>query len=438
MFIKDLFKSFSPRPKAPGKAGAWPHVVVLGGGFAGVGTVRALRRERVQVTLVDRNVYKTFQPLLFQVATAGLNPGDVTMSLRSFSLRSPNLRFWQGNVVGIDHEAREVLMADGAHMPYDHLVIASGATTNFFGTPGAAENAMPMYTRVQAVAIRDRIFQELERAARRSDGRRLRVSIVGGGPTGVEIAGALADFRAQELDILYPEIDPGTLEITLLQRGKELLKPYRAGSRRYAAKELEKRGVTLRLGLGVEEVGERSIKLADGSSVPSDITIWAAGVGVDEAVANWGLPQGKGGRVETDEYLRVKGLKNTYAAGDIALTPEPLPQLAQPALQQGAWVGENIARELRGEPAEPFTYKNLGIMATIGRRAALAEMPGLPTLSGSVGWLAWILVHVKAMLGHRNRKAVMSNLISLYGGTRSSHQPNPILGDIRSQGKPQN
>ena len=424
------------RRTVPAPDGAnWPHVVVVGGGFAGANAVLGLKDTRVRITLIDRNLYKTFQPLLYQVATAGLNPGDVTMMLRGLSLKVPNMRFRQGVVTGVDPQAKTVTV-EGASEPwtlaYDYLVLANGATTTFFGTPGAEENAMPMYTRAQALRMRDRIFAELERTSRAGDGDRLCVSVVGGGPTGVEIAGALADFRRQELDILYPEMDPGTLRIRLIQRGTELIKEFDPGLREYAADELEARGVELSLGHGVKSVGYDYVELDDGSILESDITVWAAGVAIPDCVADWGLPQVKGGRLDVEEDLQVKGFPGVYAAGDMAAQADPLPQLAQPAIQTGCHVAEMIHADVHGGAHKPFRYKNLGTMATIGRRAAIADIPGVGSLTGTAGWFAWLGVHVAKLLGHRNRRAVTMNLLSLYTGTRSTHQPNPILGDIDS------
>lgn len=429
------------RKTVPAKDGAsWPHVVVVGGGFAGAHLVLALRDARVRVTLIDRNVYKTFQPLLYQVATAGLNSGDVTMFLRGLSLHAPNMRFRQGEVTGIDTDDQVVKLSDGGSVRYDHLVLANGATTNYFGTPGAEEFAMPMYTRSQALEIRERIFAELERATQLTEMSftdRLAISIVGGGPTGVEIAGALADFRISELDVLYPEVDPGTLEISLIQRGDELLKAFEPQHREYAARELEKRGVTLRLGQGVEEVGYDFVRLADGSYVESDITIWAAGVSVSTSVNAWGFPQGRGGRIDVDPTLRVKGYDNVWAAGDIAGGDDPQPQLAQPAVQMGQHVARAIKALVDGDEAaaqKPFHYNDLGAMATIGRRAAIAELPGGVNLQGSIGWLAWLGVHVSKLLGTRNRRSVAANLLYLYNGTGISRVPNPVVGDVDSLG----
>ncbi|MFC0676113.1 NAD(P)/FAD-dependent oxidoreductase [Brachybacterium hainanense] len=425
------------RPTVPAKDGAsWPHVVILGGGFAGANAVLGLRDTRVRVTLVDRNVYKTFQPLLYQVATAGLNPGDVTMFLRSLSLKVPNMRYRQGEIVGVDPE-RKVVRLDGGtsgeqELSYDYLVIANGATTTYFGTPGAEEHAMPMYTRSQALAIRDRVFSELERTSRVCDSDRLHISIVGGGPTGVEIAGALADFRQQELDILYPEMDRSTLQITLLQRGTELIKEFRESFREYAADELRARGVTLALGHGVKSVGYDHVVLDDDSVLESDITIWAAGVAVPDMVRTWGLPQNKRGRILVDENLQVQGFPGIYAAGDIAAQDEELPQLAQPAIQMGQAVARSITADIQGTRPRRFRYLDLGTMATIGRHAAVAEIPHFPDLSGAVGWMAWLGVHVGKLLGHRNQRAVAMNLISLYSGTRRTHQPNPVVGEVDS------
>src|SRR5699024_9936968 len=205
---------------------------------------------------------------------------------------------------------------------------------------------------------------------------------VGGGPTGVEIAGALADFRMQELDILYPEMDPGTLQVTVLQRGDELLKEFSTKYRQYAADELRDRGVTLQLGRGVKEVGYDHVVLDDGSILESDITIWAAGVAIPKSVSEWGFPQDKRGRLAVDDYLQVKGFPGVYAAGDIAGQDEPLPQLAQPAIQTGQAAARAIAAEVAGKPRKKFTYTNLGTLAPIGR-------PPAPPTSRTPSWERW-------------------------------------------------
>ena len=427
------------RRTVPAKDGAsWPHVVVVGGGFAGANTVLSLARTRVRVTLIDKNLYKTFQPLLYQVATAGLNPGDVTMMLRGLSLHVPNLRYRQGTVLGVDPQAQTVQVKGADEtledVHFDYLVLANGATTNFFGTPGAEEHAMPMYTRAHALKIRDRIFAELERTSRDTHEDRLWVSIVGGGPTGVEIAGALADFRRQELDILYPEMDSGMLRIRLIQRGTRLIKEFEEHLGQYAAEELEARGVELCLGNGVAEVGYDYVTLTDDTVLESDITIWAAGVSPADYMKEFGLPQVKGGRLQVDPDLQVSGFPRIFAAGDIAAQPEPLPQLAQPAIQAGKHVAKMITAEVEGrrDQRAPFLYRDLGTMATIGRRAAIAQIPRVGDITGTAGWFSWLGVHVAKLIGHRNQRAVAMNLLSLYSGTRASHQPNPVLGEVDS------
>jgi NADH dehydrogenase len=236
----------------------------------------------------------------------------------------------------------------------------------------------------------------------------------------------------QELDILYPEMDPGTLQVTVLQRGDELLKEFSDKYRQYAADELRDRGVVLRLGHGVKAVGYDHVVLDDDSILESDVTIWAAGVGIPDKIAEWGLPQDKRGRLSVDDHLQVKGFPGVYAAGDIAAQDDALPQLAQPAIQTGAAVARSIAAEVKGKPRPRFSYTNLGTMATIGRHAAIAEIPVLGGLSGSLGWAAWLGVHITKMLGHRNQRAVAMNLVSLYGGSRATHQPNPVVGEVDS------
>ncbi|MCL6423102.1 NAD(P)/FAD-dependent oxidoreductase [Brachybacterium sp. JHP9] len=448
MLTSALDRLLGRRTTVPAADGSsWPHVVVVGGGFAGANAVLHLRDTRVRITLIDRNAYKTFQPLLYQVATAGLNPGDVTMMLRSLSLTVPNMRYRQGEVVGVDPQRKVVSLEGGEDEPeemaYDYLVLANGATTTYFGTPGAEEYAMPMYTRAQALAIRERVFSELERTSRAGDSDKLQVCIVGGGPTGVEIAGALADFRLQELDVLYPEMDPGTLRVSVLQRGTEVLKEFREEYRGYAAEELRSRGVQLKLGHGVKEVGYDYVVLDDDSVLESDITIWAAGVAISKAVAQWGFPQDKHGRIIVDRTLQVEGFPGVYAAGDVAGGEDALPQLAQPAIQTGHAVAKSIAADVAGRRPEPFTYADFGTMATIGRRAAIVQLPQTPLVkrahlenvgfTGTIGWLAWLGVHVGKLLGHRNQRAVSMNLVSLYtSGLRTRHQPNPIIGEVDS------
>lgn len=415
---------------------SWPHVVIIGGGFAGANAALELRDARVRVTLIDRNIYKTFQPLLYQVATGGLNPGDVTMVLRGLSRKAPNLRVRQGDVVGVDPQRRIVSVEDGGaqtqQISFDHLIIANGISANYFGTTGARRHAMPMYTRQDATAIRDRIFAELERSTRSDPDDFLHVSIVGGGATGVEVAGALADFRRDELMTMYPELDERVLQIRILQRGKDILKQFEDQKLRdYAADELRERGVELSTGQGVKAVGYDFVVLADDTVLESDITIWAAGTGPEKRVSEWGLPVTGRGALSVEETLQVKGHPGIYAAGDIASLDEPLAQLAQPAIQTGVHAARMVRAEVEGQQLRPFHYTNLGEAATIGRRAAIVVAPGEVAITGTAGWFAWLGIHIMKLMGGRNRRAVTMNLISLYAA-RSRHQPNPVTGNVDS------
>jgi NADH dehydrogenase len=405
-----------------------PHVVVLGGGFGGLSAVKAMRRLPVDITLVDRHAYNTFQPLLYQVATAGLNPGDITYFLRSRHARQPNMRFVMGDVHQVDPTARRVYLDAGMTLDYDYLVVATGVTTNYFGVPGAEEHALALYTRQQALAVRDRIFTALEKAARQHQPRDLRVVIVGGGATGVEMAGTLAELRNSTAPALYPELDVDRMHITLVEMVPQLLTPFPGRSQRYARRALEKRGVQLRLSTTVKEVRRDGVVVDDDEFIEAGLVIWATGIKVPEVVADWGLPQGQAGRIEVGADLRVRGLDDVFAVGDIAVSPEQLPQLAQPALQGGSHAGKQIGRLLAGEPTQPFHYFDEGILATIGRSAAVAKIPYLPAINGFVAWLIWLFVHIMYLLGTRNRFATIANLSVRYLSWSRSH--NAIVGEV--------
>jgi NADH dehydrogenase len=410
-------------------------VVVVGGGFGGLAAVRALAKAPVRITLVDRRVYKTFQPLLYQVATGGLNPGDVTTWLRALRLRQPNLRVVHEHLVGIDHDARTIRLLGGQEIGYDYLVIANGVTVNYFDTPGAEEHALGMYSRSQALKIRDQLFIRLENSAftqRYEDG--LRVVVVGGGPTGVEVAGALAELRTAGLEPSYPEIHGDAFEVTIVQRGPELLKAFDPKLRAYAAAELERRGVQLRLGAGVAEVCPDKVVLTDGTAVRADLTVWSAGIGPHPEVDAWDLPRTPYGRIAVGPDLQVEGRPGTFAVGDIAAQPDELPQLAQPAIQGGRQAARNVVALLEGRPTQPLKYHDKGTMAVIGRRAAIAEVnvPGLRRpirLTRAVAWFAWLFVHITSLIGARNRVTTTAGLLMRYG-FRNHERPVPIVGDV--------
>jgi len=409
-----------------------PHVVVLGGGFGGLTTVKALANSDVDITLVDRHTYNAFQPLLYQVATAGLNPGDVTFFLRATRMSQKNVSFRQGEVTGIDTGEQLITFHDGGTLDYDYLVIASGATTNYFGTKGAPENSRAIYTRQQALKLRDEIFTNLEHAAASNTSDDLAIVVVGAGPTGVEMAGALAELRNDAMASIYPELDPRRTHIVLVEMADKVLAPFAKPLRDYAAKALRERGVELRLNTSVAEVKPDGVILGGGEFLKAGVVIWATGVAVPKVVGDWGLPQGRGGRIVVESDLRVKGFKNIFAVGDTAIYPDALPQLAQPALQGGKHAGKQIAALVTGRPTHPFHYHDKGTMATVGRRAAVADIALIKgktlKLTGTLAWLAWLFVHIVMLLGNRNRLATLVNLSTKY--LAPSRRTNPIVGDV--------
>ena len=425
-------------PSAPGGPAAVsgatrrPHVVVLGGGFGGLTAVRALGKADVDITLVDRHTYNAFQPLLYQVATAGLNPGDVTFFLRATRMAQRNVSFRQAEVEGIDPGTQHISFVGGAGLHYDYLIIATGATTNYFGTKGAQENSLAIYTRAQALRLRDKIFTNLEHAAAANTEEDLAIVVVGAGPTGVEMAGALAELRNDAMATVYPELDPRRTHIVLVEMSDKVLAPFAPPLRDFAARALRERGVELRLNTSVAEVRPDGVVLGGGEFLKAGVVVWATGVTVPAAVKDWGLPQGRGGRITVDKDLRVTGFKNIFAVGDIALLPEPLAQLAQPALQGGQHAGKQVVALIAGRPTHSFHYHDKGTMATVGRRAAIADIQLIKgrsiRLTGTLAWLAWLFVHIVMLLGNRNRLATFVNLTTKYFAP--SRRTNPIVGDV--------
>ncbi|MFP5334168.1 MAG: NAD(P)/FAD-dependent oxidoreductase [Actinomycetes bacterium] len=414
---------------APSAAGRRPRVVVVGGGFAGLSAVRELSVADVDVLLLDRNPYNTFQPLLYQVATGGLNPGDVTYALRAFAGRYRNASFRRACVTGIDHDARLVHCEDGTSESFDYLVLCPGVTANYFGVPGAEEHAQTIYTRRSAIRVRDSILSNLEMFAQGRPSAKDPVTVVvGGGPTGVEMAGALAELRNAALPVAYREVDPERVRVVLVEMTDTVLGPFAPRLQKYTAKELRQRGVELRLGTSVKEVREDSVLLSDGEELRCAATIWATGVKVHDQVGRWGLPQGRGGRIVVGPDLRVQGRENEFAVGDVAAPEQGAPpQLAQPAIQGGRHAAIQIRRLVAGYPTEEFHYKDKGIMATIGRSDAVVQLPWGPKFGGFVAWLAWVALHIVTLVGNRNRFATMTNLSVRYLAWPGSM--NVIVGD---------
>ncbi len=408
-----------------------PKVVVIGGGFAGLAAVRQLSVADVDVLLIDRNGYNTFQPLLYQVATGGLNPGDVTFALRAFTSKFRNADFLRATVTTVDADQRLVHLDQHEPVPYDFLVIGCGVTANYFGIPGAQENAQAIYTRAGAIATRDRILTAIENASQNREGTPdPTFVVVGGGATGVEMAGALAELRNAAVPIAYRTLDVKRVKIVLVEMTDAVLGPFHPKLQDYAARELRKRGVDVRLGTALQEVRADAVvvKGPDGEeTIPCAATVWATGITAGPIVGDWGLPTGKGGRIEVGPDLRVAGHPEVFAVGDVALDPDDLPQVAQPAIQGGKHAGIQIRRLLAGSPTQPFSYFDKGSMATIGRSDAVVQFPFGLRLHGTIAWLAWLGLHIVELMGGRNRLAALINLsVRYFSWPRSL---NIVVGD---------
>lgn len=413
-----------------GTTGGRPHVVIVGGGFAGVKAVEHLKDAEVDVTLIDRNGYNTFQPLLYQVAAGGLNPGDVTYSLRALVANMKNVRYRHGNVTRINAAKQLVVLDDENRIHYDYLVLATGVTANFFGIPGAKEHSHIIYTRRDAIATRDHLLSRLEDLAE-NDGKDAEVNmvVVGAGATGTEVAGTLAEMARGAVPQSYPELDPGKVRVYLVEMAGDVLAPFNDKVHKYAAESLRKRGVILKMNTSVKEVTDDTVILSDGDVIPTKTIIWCTGVTVPDYAKSWRLPQGRGGRILVDPQLRVVGYPNVFALGDVAAdSMKPLPQLAPPAQQHGQHVAKNIKHLLAGEPLEDFKYLDKGTMATIGRNSAVAQLPGNITLTGAPAWAAWVGLHVMTLMSYRNRAAVLTNLAWRYVAWKRSF--NVITGDV--------
>ncbi len=412
-----------------------PHVIIIGAGFAGLSAVGGLRKAGARVTVIDQNLYSTFQPLLYQVATGGLNAGDVSYPAGGFTAKRHS-RYTRGALAAIDQDAQRITLADGRQFGYDYLIIAVGVSANYFGVKGAAENTFGLYTRADAIVLRDHFMNGFERLSADPEGcHEFAVTVVGGGATGVELAGTLGELRKGVLRATFPDVDPSRVHVRLVEMAPALLMPFHPKLREYARKQLVARDVDIRLNTRILEVRPDSVVVGDGQRLPSDLTVWTGGVAAPDAVAGWHLPQGKNGRILVDPDLRVRGSERIFAAGDIALDEEhPSPQLAQPAIQEGKHAAAQIVRLTRGEQTEPFRYHDKGTMATIGRRSAVVQLPRGARITGTLAWLAWLALHLFYLLGSRNRVATMINLTWRY--IAWGHGGSVIVGDEPSEPLP--
>ncbi len=396
-----------------------PRVVIVGAGFGGLRAVRALARSRASVLLIDRNNYHTFNPMLYQVAAAELEPEQIAYPVRSILRKLPNADFMMAEVKRIDL-ANQVVETDGTRIPYDFLILATGSITQFLKIPGAAEYAFPLDNLQQAVALRNQILGCFEQAVYEPDASRrqrlLTFAIVGGGPTGVEFAGALVELIHGSLRKDYPTLDFREVRVLLLQSGDCLLAGMPKRLQLYTLAHLRKLGVEIYLEARSRQVTPEAVHLHDGRVIPTETVVWAVGVQADP-LQKWGLPTAGKGKVAVLPTLQVPEYPQVYAIGDLASVEKgdgrPLPMVASAAIQQGLAAAQNIQRQLVGRATVPFHYLDKGTVAIIGRNAAAASV-GKLTFTGFPAWILWIGVHLLYLTGFRNRLLVLINWIGDY------------------------
>lgn len=397
----------------PGAMAPQPHVVVIGGGFGGLYTARSLANAPVRVTVIDRQNYHLFQPLLYQVATAALSPADIATPIRAILAKQENATTLLAEAIGVDLERNEVLLDDG-RVSFDYLVVATGARHSYFGHDDWEALAPGLKELDDAEAMRRQIFLSFEAAEREHDPERraalLTFVVVGGGPTGVELAGALGEITREALKHDFRTIDPAQAQIFLVDSGPRVLRSYPERLSQSAREQLEKRGVTVRTGSTVAAIDRDGVTLQSGERIAAHTVLWAAGVVASPLGRALGTPLDPAGRVKVEPDLSVPGHPNIFVVGDLAALTnkkgEQMPGVAQVAIQGGKSVAANIARSLDGKPTEPFHYRDYGSMATIGRNAAVAQI-GPIELTGFPAWISWVAIHLLWLIGFRNRIFVM-------------------------------
>lgn len=391
-----------------------PQVVVIGGGFAGLQCARALAGGPVDVLLLDRNNYHLFTPLLYQVASSLLNPSDIAYPIRAVFRRERNVRFRMAEVLRADLANKTVHLADGEPIAYDQLVVAAGSESNFFGLESVARLAWGMKDLPEALALRNHVLKCFESAALESS-REARAKwstfvVVGGGPTGVEYAGALSELVRLLAGRDFPELSRDDVRVVLVEGMREIFPAFPPDLARKARSFLESREVAVRLNLRVTHVDSERVQFSNGDLIEAKTLVWAAGVKAAKLASVLDVPCSRSGRIEVDEFLRVRGFKDVYAIGDIASVPQSsgreIPMIAAPAMQQARNVARNIVAATTGRPLAPFRYRDPGMMATIGRNFGVARF-GSVSLSGFPGWVAWLAVHLYFLIGFRNRLAVL-------------------------------
>ncbi len=398
---------------------ARPRVVIVGGGFGGLSAARALRQAPVDVLLIDRRNHHVFQPLLYQVATAGLSPGDIASPIRWILRRQKNVQVWLAEATGVDVERRVLTLSDG-EVPYDHLILSAGATHAYFGHDDWRAHAPGLKTLEDALGIRRQVllaFEQAERATDRAAQRRLLTFVVvGGGPTGVELAGSLAEISRHALASDFRAIDPESARIILIEGGPHLLSAYPTPLSDFARRALERLGVSVWTGSAVSGIDAGTLRVG-AETIHAGTILWAAGVAASPLGASLGVPLDKAGRVLVHDDLTVPGHPEISVVGDLAALKghdgQWLPGVAQVAMQTAAHAATNVAAVIAGRPRTAFVYRNFGNMATIGRNSAVAEFPSF-TLRGWLAWLVWLFLHVFMLIGFRNRLSVMTQWAFAY------------------------
>ena len=389
-----------------------PHVVIIGGGFGGLSAAKALRKADVQVTVLDRRNHHVFQPLLYQVATATLSPGDIAAPIRWILRHARNVRVLLGEAARIDVAARRVELADGAVLDYDYLIVASGSSHAYFGHDEWEPFAPGLKTLEDAITIRRRLLLAFEKAERETDPSRQRdlltFVIVGGGPTGVELAGTLAEIARQTLRDEYRSIDTSHARIVLVEASR-LLATFPESLQEAARRSLKRLGIEIKEGVAVTHIDAHGVMIGN-ERLDAGTIVWAAGVAASPLVKTLGVPLDRAGRVLVEPDLSIPGHPEVFVVGDVAAFLHQggklLPGVAQTAMQAAAHAAKNIIRRERGEPTLPFVYRNLGNMAIVGRGSAVADLPWA-RFSGVLGWLSWLFLHIVMLIGFRNRIVVL-------------------------------